>query len=183
MTYAANRNKIVKLSGDDTAVVLRTGAAGGTQIVAKVGGSTGDMYGIGFNRAPDGQVIYSLTGIPQLTTTPVYLGNTMPKFKASQGNEFTYKQFRLNVPRRRAIQMPLHIPITVHALPILVNWKQRRPWQVQRDQRAWGHSNSDGTYRPNDVTVIGGELLRTSFYPNMMGTPQWGRGYLQNRFY
>ncbi|SEO51254.1 SusC/RagA family TonB-linked outer membrane protein [Niastella yeongjuensis] len=170
MTYAANRNKIVKLSGDDTAVVLRTGAVGGTQIVAKVGGSMGDMYGIGFKRAPDGQVVYSSTGIPELTTTPVYLGNTMPKFRASLGNEFTYKQFRLNVLFDAQYGAVAHS----YTYARLADFGKLEATVPGRYSGIKGHGvieNSDGTYRPNDVTVIGGELLRSSFYPNMMGTP------------
>src|SRR5690606_34073073 len=85
------------LANNDSTVVLRTSAVGGGQIVAKVGGSMGDMWGIGFERAPDGQVVYSENGVPLLTSTPVYLGNTMPKFRAGIGNEFRYKQFRLHV--------------------------------------------------------------------------------------
>jgi TonB-linked SusC/RagA family outer membrane protein len=170
MTYSANRNKIVKLSGDDTLVVLRSGAAGGTQMVAKIGGSMGDMYGIGFERAPDGQVVYSSTGIPKLTTTPVYLGNTMPKFRASFGNEFTYKQFRLNVLFDAQYGAVAHS--YTHAR--LADFGKLEATVPGRYSGITGHGviqNSDGTYRPNDVTVIGGELLRTSFYPNMMGTP------------
>src|SRR5690606_29442839 len=76
MTFSYNKNKIIALSNElDTTVVLRTGA-GGTAIVAKVGGSMGDMYGLGYQRSPEGEVIYDAsTGFPLLTTTQVYLGN------------------------------------------------------------------------------------------------------------
>ncbi|MGX5691045.1 SusC/RagA family TonB-linked outer membrane protein [Arcticibacter tournemirensis] len=97
-TFSTNKNKIVSMANTDSTIILRSSVVGGAQIVAKVGGSLGDMYGIGFERSPDGQVIYdAVSGLAQLTSTPVYLGNTIPKYKASIGSEFTFKQFRLNV--------------------------------------------------------------------------------------
>ncbi len=98
MTFSTNKNKIVSMANQDSTVILRSSAVGGAQIVAKVGGSMGDMYGIGFERSPDGQVIYDAnSGLALLSNTPVYLGNTIPKYRGSIGTEFSFKQFRLNV--------------------------------------------------------------------------------------
>lgn len=95
-TFSANRNTIKELA--DSAVVLRTGPVGNGQIVARVGGSMGDMYGRGYLRAPNGQIVYDpATGFAKLSNDLVYLGNTMPKWKASMGHEFKYKQFSLHV--------------------------------------------------------------------------------------
>ncbi|RFZ84172.1 SusC/RagA family TonB-linked outer membrane protein [Mucilaginibacter terrenus] len=95
-TFSANKNTIQELA--DSAVVLRTGPVGNGQIVAKVGGSMGDMYGRGYLRSPDGQIVYDAsTGFARLSDQLVYLGNTMPKWKASMGHDFKYKQFGLHV--------------------------------------------------------------------------------------
>jgi outer membrane receptor protein involved in Fe transport len=48
-TFTSNKNTIKELA--DSSVVLRTGPTGGGQIVARVGGSMGDMYGRGYLRA------------------------------------------------------------------------------------------------------------------------------------
>ncbi len=94
--FSTNRNKVAELA--DSSVVLRTGPVGGGQIVAKVGGSMGDLYGRGYVRAPDGQVVYdATTGFAQISQDVVYLGNTIPKGKVSLGNEFSLKGFTLNV--------------------------------------------------------------------------------------
>lgn len=94
--FSANKNRI--LSMPDSSVVLQNGPVGGGQIVAKTGGSMGDLWGRGYVRAPDGQVIYDpLTGYAKLSQEVVFLGNTIPKGKISFGNEFKYKQFRLNL--------------------------------------------------------------------------------------
>lgn len=96
IAFSSNRNRISELA--DSSVVLRTGPVGGGQIVAKVGGSMGDLYGQGYVRAPDGQVVYDAsTGNALLSQDVVYLGNTIPKGKLGFTNEFQYKGFRLNL--------------------------------------------------------------------------------------
>lgn len=95
VVFSSNKNKIQELA--DSSVVLRTGPVGGGQIVLKRGGSMGDLYGRGYVRAPDGQVVYDpTTGFAQITQDVVYLGNTLPKGKMSLTNEFSFKGFTLN---------------------------------------------------------------------------------------
>lgn len=95
-TFATNSNRVEELL--DSSVVIGTGAVGGAQLVAQVGGSMGDMYGRGYVRAPDGQIVYNpQTGNALITDQVVYIGNAIAKYKASIGSEFKYKQFRLNV--------------------------------------------------------------------------------------
>ncbi|MEO8173419.1 MAG: SusC/RagA family TonB-linked outer membrane protein [Sediminibacterium sp.] len=96
LIFSSNKNQIKELL--DSTVVIQTGPVGGGQIVVKVGGSMGDMYGRGYVRAPDGQVVYdATTGNALISTEVVYLGNTIPKYKFGFTNEFTYKGFRLNL--------------------------------------------------------------------------------------
>ncbi len=96
LVYSTNRNRIQELA--DSAVVLRNGPVGGGQIVAKVGGSMGDVYGRGYVRAPDGQIVYDAsTGFAKISDDVVYLGNTIPKGKIGFTNDFYFKGFRLNV--------------------------------------------------------------------------------------
>jgi TonB-linked SusC/RagA family outer membrane protein len=96
IVFASNKNKIVRLL--DSSLVLQTGPVGGGQIVAQVGGSMGDLYGRGYQRAPDGQVIYDgITGVALLTEGVKYLGNTIPKWKLGFTNDFQYKQFNLHL--------------------------------------------------------------------------------------
>lgn len=95
IVYSTNRNEIKELL--DSSVVLQTGPVAGGQIVAKVGGSMGDLYGRGYVRSPDGQVVYdATTGNALISQEVVYLGNTIPKYKIGFSNQFTYHQFRLS---------------------------------------------------------------------------------------
>ena len=95
VVFSANKNKITELA--DSSVVLQTGPVGGGQIVAKVDGSMGDLYGRGYVRAPDGQIVYDAnTGVALISQDVVYLGNTIPKWKLGLNNSFQYKGFRFN---------------------------------------------------------------------------------------
>jgi TonB-linked SusC/RagA family outer membrane protein len=96
-TYAANRNKVVELIDGVDVYVMSTGPANRGSIEARPGGRMGDLYGIGYNRAPDGQIIYNDQGLPTRTTGIKYLGNTNPDWKGSIGTELKYNNFRLNV--------------------------------------------------------------------------------------
>lgn len=94
--FSANSNRVEELT--DSFLVLQTGPVGGGQIVVKVDGSMGDLYGRGYVRAPDGQVVYdATTGFAKVTQDVVYLGNTIPKGKVGLTNTFAYKGFRLNL--------------------------------------------------------------------------------------
>jgi hypothetical protein len=96
VVFSANENTIMDLA--DSSVVLQTGPVGGGQIVAQEGGSMGDLWGRGYVRSPDGQVVYNeATGFALLSDDVVYLGNTIPKGKVGWNNSFQYKNFRLNL--------------------------------------------------------------------------------------
>lgn len=95
-TFSANRNKVISLADSIETLVLQRGGPGGT-VEARPGGSMGDIYGQGYLRSPDGQIVYSDQGYPILDTQARYLGNTTPSWQGSIGNQFRYKQFRLNV--------------------------------------------------------------------------------------
>ncbi|MGN7783757.1 SusC/RagA family TonB-linked outer membrane protein [Niabella sp. 22666] len=95
VTFSSNRNRIMEIP--DSSVVLGTGAVGSGQIVARVGGSMGDMYGRGFVRSPDGQVVFDpVTGNAKITEGVVFIGNTIPKGKLSIQNAFSFKNFRVS---------------------------------------------------------------------------------------
>ena len=148
-TFTANRNTIMELA--DSAVVLRTGPTGGGQIVAKVGGSMGDMYGRGYLRGPDGQVVYDAsTGFARLANDLVYLGNTMPKWKTSMGHEFRYKQFNLSVLFDAQFGA-VGYSLTNYKLAEQGKTTNTLPGRYNGIIGKGVVQNPDGTYRQNDV--------------------------------
>jgi TonB-linked SusC/RagA family outer membrane protein len=95
-TYTSNLNRVVELIDGTDTYVMSTGPANRGSIEARPGGRMGDLYGIGYQRAPDGQIIYNNQGLPLRTSSIIALGNVNPDFKASFGSEFKYKNFRLS---------------------------------------------------------------------------------------
>jgi TonB-linked SusC/RagA family outer membrane protein len=92
-TFAANQNKVLSLADSVETLVLQTGPGSRGSIEARVGGNMGDLYGLGYERAPDGQIVYA-NGYPVKSQVSRLLGNVYPTWKASIGNEFRYRQFR-----------------------------------------------------------------------------------------
>ncbi|SOD12314.1 SusC/RagA family TonB-linked outer membrane protein [Pedobacter xixiisoli] len=93
-TFATNRNKVISLSDSVGSLVLSSGPRG--TIEARVGGAMGDIYGLGYERSPDGQIVYK-DGIPVLGQTTQYLGNSTARYKSSLGTTISYKRFSLNL--------------------------------------------------------------------------------------
>ncbi|HEY1115001.1 MAG TPA: SusC/RagA family TonB-linked outer membrane protein [Chitinophagaceae bacterium] len=152
IVFSANSNTIKELP--DTALVLQNGPVGGGQVVAKIGGSMGDLYGRGYVRAPDGQVVYNpTTGTALIGQDVVYLGNTIPKGKVGFSNEFSYKQFRLN------LLFDAQYGAVAHSL---MHYKLAEQGKLTKTLP--GRYNGiigngvvqdiDGKYRPNDVIAL-----------------------------
>ncbi|MBD8491027.1 SusC/RagA family TonB-linked outer membrane protein [Echinicola sp. CAU 1574] len=96
VTWSKNDNKVLELAdGIEDSQTIATG--GQASIIAKVGGTTGDIYGYGFVRNPEGQIIYNANGLPERPSEIQYIGNAYADWKAGFRNEFTYKNFRLSV--------------------------------------------------------------------------------------
>ncbi len=146
-TFSTNKNKVVELA--DSSVVLRTGPVAGGQIVAKVGGSMGDMYGRGYVRSPDGQIVYDAnTGNAKISQDVVYLGNTIPKYRVGLGNTFKYDQFRLSVLFDAQFGAVAHSLMNYK----LVEQGKTRSTLPGRYNGIIGKGvvlNEDGTYTPN----------------------------------
>jgi hypothetical protein len=162
IVYAANKNIIKELL--DSSVVLQTGPVGGGQIVAKVGGSMGDVYGRGYVRSPDGQVVYdATTGNALISQDVVYLGNTIPKYKIGLTNDFTYKQFRLH------LLFDAQVGAVAHSL---MNYKLAEQGKTMitvpgRYNGIIGNGvvmGADGKYRTNDVIATNIDEYYRSHY-------------------
>lgn len=101
INWAKNQNRVLSLAeefgGDDSQPI---GSGGTATILAKVGGTTGDIYGLGFVRSPDGQVIYNSSGLPlkaeNADQSIQYIGCAFADWKGGIQNEFSYKDFRFS---------------------------------------------------------------------------------------
>ena len=88
LNYARNRNKVISLAEGLTTFTLA--AQRGLTSEARVGQPYGTLYGVGFERSPDGQIIYD-NGLPRVSTQQTILGNIQPNFTGGFLNTFSYK--------------------------------------------------------------------------------------------
>jgi TonB-linked SusC/RagA family outer membrane protein len=97
LTWARNRSYVRELAaGIDNQVIANHNS--NVSIEARVGGRMGDMYGRGFQRSPEGSIIYTSGGVPaELDPTLKKWGNAFADWKAGLSNEFTYKNFRVSI--------------------------------------------------------------------------------------
>ncbi|MES2448452.1 MAG: SusC/RagA family TonB-linked outer membrane protein [Bacteroidota bacterium] len=162
-TFTANRNKIIELA--DSSVVLRTGALGGGQVVANVGGSMGDLYGRGFLRSPDGQIVYdAATGNARTNSTDLfYLGNTMPQFRFSAGTGISYRNFTASALFDAQLGAVGH-SLTFSRMAALGKLKVTLPGRYNGVVGEGVVQNTDGSYRQNDVIATNFESYYTSLY-------------------
>lgn len=95
ITWSRNWNKVLELTegfGNDQTI----GIGGNATLIARVGGTTGDIYGFGFKRAPDGQIVYLPSGLPARPEEIQYIGNAYADWKGGIRNEFSYKNWRFS---------------------------------------------------------------------------------------
>ncbi|WP_316766829.1 SusC/RagA family TonB-linked outer membrane protein [Pedobacter frigiditerrae] len=152
ITFATNKNKIISLP--DSSIIIGTGPIAGGQIVAKVGGSMGDLYGRGYVRSPDGQVVYdATTGFAKITDDVIYLGNTTAKYKFGFQNTFSLGNVSLG------LLFDAQLGGVAHSL---LNYKMVEQGKLQvtvpgRYNGIVGNGvirNADGSYRKNDVITF-----------------------------
>lgn len=150
-TFSYNKNKIMSMP--DSTVLLRAGQIASGQIVASVGGAMGDLYGLGYQRSPDGQVIFDeTTGFPKITDNIIYLGNTIPKYRFSLGNTFRYKNFSLNVLFDAQVGAVAY-SLTHYKMVEQGKLKVTLPGRYNGIIGNGVIDNHDGTYRKNDVVA------------------------------
>jgi TonB-linked SusC/RagA family outer membrane protein len=95
VTWAKNYNEVLSLP-EELGGKMDIGYGGNATITATVGGTTGDIYGFGFKRAPDGQIIYTKDGLPARPDNVQYIGNAYADWKGGFLNEISYKHLRLS---------------------------------------------------------------------------------------
>ncbi len=74
------------------------GDEGGADLeyVAKEGELLGQLYGLGFERGPDGRIIHE-NGLPMITDEKVSAGSFQPDWRLGLSNSFAYKNLTLNI--------------------------------------------------------------------------------------
>ena len=92
--FARNKNEVTRLEGTET-IDLSPGASVSSRAI--VGHPLGALYGTGSQTNPDGSFILDDNGFPQITTSPIVLGDPNPDWRAGFGTNVRWKGFGLNV--------------------------------------------------------------------------------------
>lgn len=154
-TWAKNYNKVLSLASGlkDGQIIAYTGGTN-CALIAKVGGSIGDMYGYKLKRAPDGQVVWK-DGITARPTEIEYVGNAYPAWKAGFSNEFAYKNFRVSIlfdgQWGGIVYSQTHHKMTEHGtLKHTLKYRENPNFEVVGEGVML---NENGQYVPNNVPI------------------------------
>ena len=95
LTWARNENQILSLAegSDENQLISSVGDA---SIIAKVGGTSGDLWGYKLARNKNGDVVIGANGLPERSSEIEYVGCVNPDWKAGFYNEFTYKNIKFS---------------------------------------------------------------------------------------
>ena len=95
--FSKNKNKIMELAdGIEQQVLSDPSYASMVDIVAKEGGSYGDIYGKPYKRSDKGEILLTKDGLPEASGDKVKLGNNNPDWMGGLTNTFRYKDFDLS---------------------------------------------------------------------------------------
>ncbi len=95
INWSTNNNEVLELA-EGLSDKQDIGYGGNATIQARVGGTTGDIYGFGFVRSPDGQIVYTAAGLPARPAEIQYIGKAYADWRGGLTNEFQYKNYRFS---------------------------------------------------------------------------------------
>lgn len=96
LTWAKNWNRVMALA-EGINNQQEIGSGGQATLLAKVGGTTTSIYGYGFVRSPDGQIVYDHRGLAAYPDEIQYIGDANPDWRAGWHNNFRIGRVGLNV--------------------------------------------------------------------------------------
>lgn len=182
LNWATNKNQILSLAkefeGGDQQVLATSGNA---QIIGKVGGTTGDIYGAKFKRNELGEVIYEENGLPVASTDIEYIGSAYADWTAGWVNTFKYKNLTLRM--------------TIDGSYGGIVYSQTH--HKMSEQGKLGHTlygreqgyiigdgvvaNTDGTYSPNTTKVAPADYYKSYYRRANLESNSFDASYIKLR--
>jgi len=93
LNFSANENTVTDLAGTET--IDLSGASVSSRAI--VGQSLGVLYGTGSQTNANGSYKLNEDGFPQITPSPIVLGDPNPDWRGAIGARLNYKGFNLNI--------------------------------------------------------------------------------------
>lgn len=149
--FTHNDSKVISLADGMENMVLGTVFGSRGTVEARPGGRYGDIYGLGYERTSNGDILYE-GGYPVLGDSILYLGNATALYRFGLGHEFKYKNFRFSFLfdgqfGGRAYSLTHSVLMEEGKL------KKSIPGRYNGIIGNGSIDNGDGTYRPNDVVA------------------------------
>lgn len=152
LLWSRNRSYVKELAEGVTNQIIYAHGSNVT-IEARVGGRMGDMYGKGFQRSPEGEIIYTSTGVPApLDPVVRKWGNAFADWKGSITNELALRRFKVSILLDGQYGGEMYSQ-TNHKNNTLGKTRVTLPG---RDGGIVGNgvvSKGDGTFAPNTVNI------------------------------
>ncbi|WP_256010158.1 SusC/RagA family TonB-linked outer membrane protein [Desertivirga xinjiangensis] len=149
ITWSTNRSEIRELSPGVESIIMATGPRG--YIEARVGGAIGDIYGSGYLRSPDGQIVNDASGYPIVDTENMkFIGSAVPDWKAGIQNQLSFKNWSFGF----LFDGQKGGDIYSFSNSVLAGNGKLTSTLPGRYEGLIGEGvqqNADGSYRPNDV--------------------------------
>ncbi|HLL94737.1 MAG TPA: hypothetical protein VK404_07160, partial [Spirosoma sp.] len=168
LNWARNRGRVEELAPGINSYVIGQGPSGGT-VEARVGGLMGDIYGRGFARSPEGDIIYDRVTVngqqivrPRVSPTIKKVGNYNPDWTAGLINSFGYKNFNLRVffDYRYGGSLYTQTGALLYRSGIIT---ETLPGREAPLTPVGVLQNTDGSFTPNTITTTGQDYYR-SYY-------------------
>lgn len=159
--YTNYNTRINELPNMVDALVLSTIYGSRGTVEARVGGRFGDMYGLGYLRNEQGQIIYK-NGLPEYTDDLIYIGNANATSKFGFGNQFKYKNFGLNFLIDGQFG-GIGYSLTHAVLMEEGKLNKTLPGRTNGIIGVGVEDNGDGTYTPNTTVVSAPSYYRKHF--------------------
>jgi len=153
LTWAKNKGKVLSLHENAEGGRFQMLSSSGARLIAVEGGSPAALYGRGYKRSPEGEIIFDKNGHPEMTDDIIYIGDTQPKWVAGFINSFQYKNFKINM----VIDAKYGGTIYSHTHHKLTQQGKLKHTLVGREEgELVGKGvvdNGDGTYSPNTKAI------------------------------
>lgn len=168
VAWARNRGMVEELAPGVSSYVIGQGPSGGT-VEARVGGQMGDIYGRGFARSPQGDIIYDRVTVngnvivrPRVGSAIIKVGNYNPNWTMGFINSFNYKNINLRVflDYRKGGSLYTQTGALLYRSGVITETLVGREAPLTP---VGVLQNTDGTFTPNTITTTGQDYYR-SYY-------------------
>jgi TonB-linked SusC/RagA family outer membrane protein len=168
VNWSRNRGMVEELAPGINSYIIAQGPSGGT-VEARVGGRMGDIYGRGFARSPQGEIIYDKVTVngqqvvrPRVSPEIRKVGNYNADWTAGFINTFSYKNFNMRVflDYRKGGSLYTQTGALLYRSGIIT---ETLPGRESPLTPSGVLQNADGSFTPNTITTTGQDYYR-SYY-------------------